>query len=330
MKSSDKSRLLKQCVESHAQLHKFIDSLSESQWTIPADDAGWTVKDHVAHIAAWMNGIVALLERKLRWSAMGLPASAANIGNVDEINELVRAKYSSLTTARVVAMLDEAYKKYIAVVRKTTLVDLSKPYAYYAKIRKPSEPESEAICGWVEGNSWQHIEEHMPWMRQIVIDDRAANLTLYGAGFGLLEAALAETPQEMWKFRPAEGAWSVHEIIIHLADSELNSYARVRKALVEPGSTIFGYDQDMWATVLDYHRRNTTDALELLRLVRKMTHELLAGQLQEIWSHSYFHPEMKRQVTLDAWLGIYSGHIPSHIAQIRGNVEAWRATQSSS
>ena len=42
---------------------------------------------------------------------------------------------------------------------------------------------------------------------------------------------VAETPREMWQFRPAPGAWSVHEIIVHLADSELNAYARVRKAL---------------------------------------------------------------------------------------------------
>jgi len=165
-------------------------------------------------------------------------------------------------------------------------------------------------------------------MRQIVVDDRAAKLTLYGDGCRLLDAALAETPREMWKFRPAEGAWSVHEIIIHLADSELNSYARVRKALAESGSTIFGYDQDVWAVALDYHRRDTGDALALLRLVRKMTHELLAGQPASVWAQSFFHPEMKRQVTLNVWLDIYSGHIPSHIAQIRANVEAWRTTQS--
>ena len=328
MKSSDKSRLVKQCVESRVQLHKFIDSLSEAQWTIPTDDAGWTVKDHVVHIAAWMNGITALLQSKPRWTAMGLPASAARIGNVDDINEQVRAKYSALTVAQVVAMLDKADEKFTAVVRKATVADLNKPYAHYAKIRKPSEQESEPVFGWVEGNSWHHIDEHLPWMRQIVIDDRAAKLTLYGEGFALLEAALTEAPQEMWKFRPAAGAWSVHEIIIHLADSELNSYARVRQALVEHGSTIFGYDQDAWATVLDYHRRNTADALALLRLVRKMTHELLAGQPQDIWSRTYFHPEMKRQVTLDAWLGTYAQHIPSHIAQIRANVEAWRASQA--
>ena len=328
MNRPEKTQLLKHYNVVRTQLREFIDSLSTSQLMISADEAGWTVKDHLVHIAAWQNGISALLERKPRFPAMGLPESAATIDDFDRINEMVREHYAGLSPAQVNKMVRDADVHFRKVLSSVTAADLAKPYAFYAKIRKPSETESQPVFGWVEGNSWHHIEEHLPWMRQIITDDRAANLTLYGDGYALLDAALADVPREMWKFRPADGAWSVHEIIIHLADSELNSYARVRKALVEPGSTIFGYDQDVWAVALDYHRRDVSDALALLRLVRKMTHELLAGQPAEIWSRSYFHPEMKRQVTLDAWLGMYAGHIPSHIAQIRANVEAWRAQSS--
>jgi len=328
MKRPDKSQLLKSYAASRLSLRAFLSSLSEPQATRPTDEAGWTVVDHLAHLAAWQNGITALLQRKPRFKAMGLPESASEERNYDRLNEQIRAAQRGLTLAKVVKLLDDADKNFRAVMAKLTTADLHKPYAHYAKIRKPSEQENEAVYGWVEGNSWHHIEEHLPWMRQIIVDERMANLTEYGAGVKKLEAALAETPREMWQFRPAAGEWSVHEIIIHLADSELNAYARVRKALVEPGSTIFGYDQDAWAKTLDYHRRDIGDALQLLRLVRKMTHELLAGEPAEAWSRSFLHPEMKRQITLDEWVIMYAGHIPAHIAQIRANVEAWRATQS--
>jgi uncharacterized damage-inducible protein DinB len=325
MKRPNKSQLLKSYNVSRAVLSDFLASLSEAQAVKPVDEAGWTVKDHLAHLAAWQNGIIALLQRKPRYKAMGLPAAAAEERNVDHINEQIRAAQGSLTLEQVIKLLDVADANFLSVLAKLTTADLIKPYAYYAKIRKPSEQESEPIYGWVEGNSWHHIEEHLPWMRQIIVDDRAAKLAEYGDGFAKLEAALAETPREMWQFRPAPAEWSVHEIIVHLADSELNAYARVRKALVEPGSTIFGYDQDAWAKTLDYHRRDVGDALQLLRLVRKMTHELLAGQPADVWSRSFFHPEMKRQIKLDEWVIMYAGHIPAHITQIRANVAAWRA-----
>jgi uncharacterized damage-inducible protein DinB len=328
MKGPVKLHLLKSYAVVASELREFINSLSEAQLTIPTDEAGWTVKDHLVHIAVWQKGVVALLQSKPRFTAMGLSASAVQIHNYDEINETLRQKYADLPMVQVDKMLHEVNARFVALLKGLKVADLAKPYAFYAKIRKPSETDSQPVFGWIEGNSSHHIQEHLPWMRQIVIDDRAANLTLYGDGCAMLDAALADAPREMWKFRPAEGAWSVHEIIIHLADSELNSYARVRKALTEPGSVIFGYDQDVWAVALDYHRRDTGDALALLRLVRKMTHELLAGQPADIWSRSYFHPEVKRQVTLDAWLGTYAGHIPSHIAQIRANVESWRARSS--
>jgi uncharacterized damage-inducible protein DinB len=325
MKRPDKSQLLKKYASSRAMLRDFLAVLSEPQAVRPTDEAGWTIKDHLAHLAAWQNGITALLQRKPRFKAMGLPESAAEERNVDRINEQIRAAQHGLTLAQVVKLLNDADKNFRAVLTKLPSADLFKPYAYYAKIRKPSEQENEPVYGWVEGNSWHHIEEHLPWMQQIIVDERAANLTEYGAGFAKLEAALAETPREMWQFRPAPGEWSVHEIIVHLADSELNAYARVRKALVEPGSTIFGYDQDGWAKTLDYHRRDVGDALQLLRLVRKMTHELLAGEPADVWSRSFFHPEMNRQITLDEWVIMYAGHIPAHIEQIRANVAAWRA-----
>jgi len=40
--------------------------------------------------------------------------------------------------------------------------------------------------------------------------------------------------------------WSVHEIIIHLADSETNAALRARKLAIEPNGMIMAHDQDYW------------------------------------------------------------------------------------
>jgi hypothetical protein len=153
--------------------------------------------------------------------------------------------------------------------------------------------------------------------------ERKAQIELYGRGCDLLAAQLAQTPKAMWQYKPSAKDWSVHEIIIHLADSESNSYLRCRKALAEPQGGIMGYDQDAWAIKLDYHARNTDDALALLRLVRKMTYDLIKTLPDEAWATSYFHPERQAQVPLDDWITGYAAHIPEHIEQIKNNVRLW-------
>ncbi|MDH5508669.1 MAG: DinB family protein, partial [Anaerolineae bacterium] len=91
--------------------------------------------------------------------------------------------------------------------------------------------------------------------------ERKTLIAQYGRGFKDLLAALDDFPKEMWQFRPAPGEWSIHEIIIHLADSETNSYLRARRLVSDPGEAIMGYDQDKWATTLDYHSQDAQSAL---------------------------------------------------------------------
>jgi hypothetical protein len=157
--------------------------------------------------------------------------------------------------------------------------------------------------------------------------ERSEKLELYGRGFSLLKAALAEVPAEAMKWKPEPKEWSVHEIIIHIADSESNAALRARKLIVEPGGTLMGYDQDAWAVQLNYHEMDLEDALEVTRLARKTTYELLKRQPEEVFTHWIKHPEMEGQYTFEKWLNIYPKHIPGHIEQIRENVAKYTSTQ---
>ncbi len=153
--------------------------------------------------------------------------------------------------------------------------------------------------------------------------ERNEKIELYGRGVELLKAALKEVPQEAMKFKPEPTEWSVHEIIIHIADSESNAALRARKLIVEPGGVFMGYDQDQWALTLNYHDQNFEDALETTRLVRKTTYELLKQQPEEVFTHTAKHPEYDEPYTFEKWINIYSGHIPGHIEQIKENVRRY-------
>lgn len=157
--------------------------------------------------------------------------------------------------------------------------------------------------------------------------ERNEKIELYGRGVELLEQALQDIPREMWQFKPAPTEWSVHEILVHLADSETNAALRARKLIAEPGGAIMAYDQDGWAVTLDYHGQSWEDALETVRLVRRTTHALLKRQPGEVFTHTIQHPEYEEAYTFEKWINIYSGHIPGHIEQIRNNYRIWKERQ---
>ena len=152
--------------------------------------------------------------------------------------------------------------------------------------------------------------------------ERDRKIQAYSQAHQQLLAALERFPHEMWKFRPAPGEWSIHEMIIHIADSEANSYVRLRRFLAEPGSDVLGYDQDVWARQLDYHQQDTAAALELFKWLRLLSTPLLLDLPEAAWASTVRHSEYG-PITLDDWLTTYARHVEVHIAQMQANYAAW-------
>ena len=75
------------------------------------------------------------------------------------------------------------------------------------------------------------------------IAQRNALIAQYEAGYDEVVAALVGVTAEEIDRRPADDAWTAREVAHHLADSETNSYLRLRKLLAEDSPTIVGYDE---------------------------------------------------------------------------------------
>ncbi|KPJ78949.1 MAG: hypothetical protein AMJ54_01495 [Deltaproteobacteria bacterium SG8_13] len=157
-------------------------------------------------------------------------------------------------------------------------------------------------------------------------DERKSKIESYGRASDQLAEALSEFPRQMWQYKPGPDRWSIHEILLHIADSEANSYIRCRCFLAEPGKSIMAYDENQWAASLRYHEQSATEAVELFGLLRKMSFRLIKTLPESAWSGTIFHPE-SGSMTLDDWLTIYTNHIPEHIRQIQATYDAWVAEQ---
>lgn len=155
--------------------------------------------------------------------------------------------------------------------------------------------------------------------------ERRQRIESFGRSPSLLAAALRHFPKKMWAYKPAPDRWSIHEIILHLADSEANAYIRCRRLIAEPGKPVLTYDPGAWAGSLGYFYQSTKEALEVIRRLRKMTHQLLVHLPESVWCNTVEHPE-KGALNLEQWLEMQERHIPRHLEQMRQNYEEWVKT----
>lgn len=115
----------------------------------------------------------------------------------------------------------------------------------------------------------------------------------------------------------AEG-WTPRQVIHHLADSEAQSYARLRRLIAEPGTLIQGYDEGKWASspTLGYTESDVTAAIAVLTAVRNASYQLILRLSESELGNSGTHSESGEYSVL-TWLDTYTNHPKDHAQQIR-------------
>src|SRR5579875_3865712 len=128
-------------------------------------------------------------------------------------------------------------------------------------------------------------------------------------------SVLQELTETQIQYVPATGEWSIHMIIVHLADSEAVGYWRLRKTIAEPGSTLDVYDEAAWAERLSYQTQDRESALTLFTALRTSSAALLRSLPNEMWALSSIHPE-RGTLSLYDLFQIYLEHVQIHLQQI--------------
>lgn len=116
--------------------------------------------------------------------------------------------------------------------------------------------------------------------------------------------------------------WTPRQIIHHLADSEAQSYARLRRLIAEPGSTIQGYDENKWAESpsLGYTTEDIKDSLAVFTSVRKSSYELLKRLTESQLENKGTHTE-SGEYSVRKWLESYTKHPIDHANQLKKQIK---------
>jgi len=117
--------------------------------------------------------------------------------------------------------------------------------------------------------------------------------------------------------KPKKDGWSARQVIHHLADSEAQSCARIKRLIAEPGTVIQGYDENKWAqsATLGYLELPIENSLELFKASRAASLEIIKRLKPEQLAISGTHTE-SGAYDLRKWFSSYINHPKDHANQL--------------
>ena len=159
-----------------ASLEGTVGRLSPTQLTEVRDPAGWAVKDHLMHVAAWEDAFVARLEGRPTHEALGLDEATLALDE-DAVNAAIFARHRDRALTEVLDALQASHRA--ARARLAALHDRTVAGPASGVLPPGSEDSGFTIDtnrerdttpagAWIGGNTWEHYDAHHGWIRELV------------------------------------------------------------------------------------------------------------------------------------------------------------------
>jgi hypothetical protein len=141
----------------------YVDSLPEDAWSRPTDAAGWTVKDHVAHVTAWDDSLVRLLVSGTpRPESLGISAAAWS-GGYGPVNEEIRQHTLHDSVESVRSARDRTWREVQALFARFSDDDLRQPATRFGL-----EGDRDSLFDKLIDDLGVHYEQHLGYIQAIV------------------------------------------------------------------------------------------------------------------------------------------------------------------
>ncbi len=148
-------------------LQDYLSRLTPAQICAVRDSHGWSVKDHLIHLAYWEQGALYFLKGKPRHAGLGVPESLYLDGGFDQINAFIQEKHKDTPLAEAEAFLKDVHRQMLEKLAKMTDADLKKPYRRYLP-DEPGEGEGPPALNVIYSNTAEHFAEHLAWIKDLL------------------------------------------------------------------------------------------------------------------------------------------------------------------
>jgi hypothetical protein len=147
---ADKVELLATIQAGYDQLEALLATLSEEQMTIPGVNGSWSVKDNLAHLAAWQSYQAARQEGIL--SGVEPPDPAPGLKTEDEINAYYYGLHKDQPLEEVLAEFRASYGRVLAATQALSWETLNEPF--------PGKDNNVPVGAYTAGDTYEHYELH--------------------------------------------------------------------------------------------------------------------------------------------------------------------------
>ncbi|WP_337175312.1 DinB family protein [Paludisphaera sp.] len=134
----------------------------------------------------------------------------------------------------------------------------------------------------------------------------------YAIGPATLEYAVHGLTDEQLRAHPGPGAWSIIELVAHLADADCVIADRIKRTLAEPEPALLGFDETAWNDRLRMRDASLENALALFRANRTWTEGVLRRADDADFKRRGVHSERGPVALADLVVGSVT-HLDHHL-----------------
>ena len=142
----------------------------------------------------------------------------------------------------------------------------------------------------------------------------------FEAGGTQLDAFVRDLTPEQRTARPGPGNWSIHEIVIHLADSDAIGIDRMKRVISEDDPPLLYADETAYVQTLFPHDQAIDDAVVLLALGRRQFSRVLRKLPDAAFQRTGTH-NVTGRATLVELLQANIDHVRHHLEFARKKLE---------
>lgn len=328
LSSISKDELLRLSEEQYAVYEHHFSKLSEDELTKLKDDAGWSVKDHLYHLALAEGGMIALLDGKPIYENLGVDVESYKQGD-DVVNAITQKRYRDLPLKEVLDTLKHNHQQLMEKIRATDEAELLRPFNEF---QPENTPREGSVLLALSYNTFHHYEEHAPWIVEILNGKpsrmpKAELIKRMEAGFENINKYL-DSLSEAQLTEPTDAAgWTAKDHVIHMAVWEESILALLS------GTAQWIYmkiDKDIWKQGEDpinavIQQRYKDMTLGDVRRVFRENHQQVMEKLQNMSDedlqrpYNHYQPMSKQDRPIILWI---QGNTYQHYEAHRPWIEA--------
>lgn len=161
----NKTEVLQRIDDGWRRLTELVAGIDPATFIQPAKD-DWSPKDHIAHVSAWEESLLAILEKRDRNRSMGVGDLRGR--ELDEINGAIFQARRNLASDEVRTSLAETHRSVRSAIESLSDVDLRRPRSDFQPDSEDDESGEESLLDEIEWNTWGHYEQHIEWLTAMI------------------------------------------------------------------------------------------------------------------------------------------------------------------